>query len=147
MSDKDLDPFEIEFLPEFRKGRGPEEPFVNEYGVTIGDHDYRSENSPLENWTAGTDPSVMAGDEWVHPFKDIGFHTAENRDYFERGIPPRGGITMHPTIDTAYDYALGQAGDEGHEERSTGMDGSPNASGEREAGADAGAGDRGRERP
>lgn len=98
----DLDPFEIEFLPQFRKNRGPQEPFVNEYGVTIGDHEYDSPESPLNHWSKDTDPSIMAGDQWVHPFKDIGFHTQENRDYFEEGIPPKGGITMHPDKDVAY---------------------------------------------
>jgi len=99
----DLDPYEINFLPEFREGRGPREPFVNQYGVVIGDHDYESPQSPLENWSTDTDPSVMAGDEWVHPYKDIGFHSSENRDYFERGIPPQGGIFMHPDKNTAYE--------------------------------------------
>ncbi|WP_188888553.1 DUF3905 domain-containing protein [Paenibacillus radicis (ex Gao et al. 2016)] len=37
--DPGLDPYEIAFLPQFRKGRGEREPFVNEYGVVIGDHD------------------------------------------------------------------------------------------------------------
>lgn len=100
--DAELDPFEIEFLPQFRHNRGPRKPFVNQYGVVIGDHDYESEQSPLERWSVDTDPSVMSGDEWVHPFKDIGFHTAENKDYFEKGIPPQAGIFMHPDKDVAY---------------------------------------------
>ncbi|MBB3113004.1 hypothetical protein FHS18_005106 [Paenibacillus phyllosphaerae] len=103
--DPALDPFEIEFLPEFRSGRGPEAPFVNSHGVVIGDHDYVSAQSPLENWSIETDPAVMAGDEWVHPFKDIGFQTDENRDYFERGIAPKGGIFMHPDKNTGYGAA------------------------------------------
>lgn len=97
-----LDPFEIEFLPQFREGRGPQEPFVNEHGVTIGDHIYDSPESPLNHWSKDTDPSVMAGDQWVHPFKDIGFHTQENRDFFENGILPQVGIFMHPFNDSAY---------------------------------------------
>lgn len=100
--DPELDPFEIEFRPEFQTGRGPRAPFVNRHGVVIGDHDYESPNSPLENWSADTDPAVMSGDEWVHPYKDIGFHTAENRRLFEEGIPPQGGIFMHPDKDAAY---------------------------------------------
>ncbi|MGO4270965.1 DUF3905 domain-containing protein [Paenibacillus sp. TAF58] len=99
----DLDPFEIEFLPQFKQGRGPREAFVNEHGVVIGDHDYESDNSPLMNWTVETDPEVMAGDEWVHPFKDIGFQSAENREYFEKGIVPQSGIFMHPDKDVSYD--------------------------------------------
>jgi hypothetical protein len=110
--DPALDPFEIEFLPQFRQGDEPEAPFVNSQGVVIGDHDYESPNSPLENWDRSTDPAVMAGDEWVHPYKDIGFHTKENRDYFEQGIPPQGGTFMHPDKDVAYEYKLGQAEDE-----------------------------------
>jgi len=101
--DPELDPFEIEFLPEFREGRGPGGPFVNEHGVVIGDHDYASPNSPLENWTADTDPSVMSGDEWIHPFKDVGFHTEENRQLFEQGIQPHAGIFMHPDKDAAFE--------------------------------------------
>lgn len=109
-SDKthDLDPFEINFLPKFQQNRGPRTPFVNQHGVVIGDHDYESANSPLVNWDEDTDPFIMAGDEWVHPYKDIGFHTADNRDYFEKGIPPQGGIFMHPDKNVAYEYKVGQ---------------------------------------
>lgn len=116
----DLDPFEIEFLPQFRHNRGPEQPFVNEHGVTIGDHDYDSPESPLNHWSKDTDPSIMAGDEWVHPFKDIGFHTQENRDYFERGIPPQGGIYMHPDKDVAYPAYNSAAGDDEGQEKTEG---------------------------
>jgi len=94
--DSDLDPFEIEFKPKFRAGRGPREPFVNEHGVVIGDHDYASASSPLERWSEDTDPAVMAGEDWVHPYKDIGFRTRENRDLFERGIEPQAGAFTHP---------------------------------------------------
>ncbi|WP_229263856.1 DUF3905 domain-containing protein [Cohnella cholangitidis] len=98
--DSNLDPFEIEFRAEFRDNRGPREPFVNANGVVIGDHDYASDHSPLEQWSEETDPSVMAGEQWVHPFKDIGFRTKENRDLFEQGILP-SGLFMHPTHNTA----------------------------------------------
>jgi hypothetical protein len=101
-----MDPFEINFLPQFRQGRGPEGPFVNPYGVIIGDHEYVSEQSPLEQWTENTDPAIMAGDQWVHPFKDIGFQTTENREYFEQGIAPQSGIFMHPDKNVAYEYGL-----------------------------------------
>lgn len=99
--DSEMDPFEIEFRPEFRDNRGPREPFVNEHGVVIGDHDYSSANSPLEQWSKETEPSVMAGEQWVHPYKDIGFRTKENRDRFERGIAPSSGLFMHPTLQTS----------------------------------------------
>ncbi|UUZ82957.1 DUF3905 domain-containing protein [Paenibacillus sp. P26] len=101
-NDPELDPYEIEFLPEFRNERGPREPFVNEHGVLIGDHIYESENSPLNQWSKDTDPFVMSGDEWVHPYKDVGFQTSENRDLFEKGIPPKGHPFMHPDKDVAY---------------------------------------------
>ncbi|WP_123043368.1 DUF3905 domain-containing protein [Cohnella candidum] len=96
--DSSLDPFEIEFKSEFRGNRGPQEPFVNAQGVVIGDHDYASPQSPLEQWNRDTDPAVMAGEQWVHPYKDIGFRTRENRDLFERGIRPQAGTFMHPTL-------------------------------------------------
>ncbi|MFH5187182.1 DUF3905 domain-containing protein [Paenibacillus sp. TAB 01] len=68
----------------------------------IGDHVYGSPQSPLENWSKDVDPVVMAGDEWVHPYKDIGFHTSENLDLFEKGIAPQGGMFTHPDKDAAY---------------------------------------------
>lgn len=111
--DPALDPYEINFREEFLSGRGPREPFVNEYGVVIGDHMYDSPESPLNNWSKDTDPAVMSGDQWVHPFKDIGFHTRENRDYFERGIKLHGGMFMHPNEDAAYRINL-KVNDEDH---------------------------------
>jgi hypothetical protein len=107
-SNPELDPFEIEFLPEFQEGRGPQAAFVNKHGVVIGDHEYESEQSPLQQWTIDTDPEVMAGDEWVHPFKDIGFHSPENKDYFEKGITPQGGIFTHADKDVAYETFSGE---------------------------------------
>lgn len=103
--DGSLDPFEINFLPQFLEGRGPRKPFINEFGVTIGDHIYESPDSPLSQWTEETDPFVMAGDQWVHPFKDIGFQRDENRDYFEKGILPsaQGGRFMHPDKNASFD--------------------------------------------
>lgn len=106
--DPRLDPFEIEFRPEFSEGRGPREPFVNEHGVVIGDHDYASAQSPLENWSKDVDPETMSGEQWVHPYKDVGFQTADNRRMFEQGIPPQGGIFMHPDKDAAYPVSRSQ---------------------------------------
>ncbi|CAH1216781.1 hypothetical protein PAECIP111893_04170 [Paenibacillus plantiphilus] len=100
--DPELDPYEIQFLPNFRSGRGPRGPFINSSGVVIGDHMYESPQSPLSRWSEETDPAVMSGDQWVHPFKDIGFLSSENRDYFEKGIPPQGGVFMHPDKDVSY---------------------------------------------
>ncbi|MFZ7944265.1 MULTISPECIES: DUF3905 domain-containing protein [Bacillaceae] len=74
-------------------------PFVNEHGVTIGDSFYASENSPLENWSKDTDPSIMAGDEWVHPTNDIGWNTTENRELLESKRKPQASPFMHPTKD------------------------------------------------
>lgn len=75
------------------------EPFVNKFGVTIGDSLYASDNSPLENWTEDTDPEIMAGDEWVHPTNDIGWNTTENRELLESKRKPQASPFMHPTID------------------------------------------------
>ncbi|MED4603003.1 DUF3905 domain-containing protein [Paenibacillus validus] len=101
-NDPKLDPFEINFKPEFKSERGPREAFVNEHGVLIGDHEYESVESPLEQWNEDVDPAVMSGDEWVHPYKDIGFQTKENRDLFEEGIVPQGYPFMHSDKDVAY---------------------------------------------
>ncbi|WP_258171135.1 DUF3905 domain-containing protein [Paenibacillus sp. R14(2021)] len=98
----ELDPYEINFLPQFRSGRGTRAPFVNSSGVVIGDHQYESPESPLSQWSTETDPAVMSGSEWVHPFKDVGFLTSENRDYFEKGISPQSAVFMHPDEDAAY---------------------------------------------
>lgn len=80
----------------------PEEPFINEYGVVIGDSHYDSEHSPLNNWSTDTDPAIMSGDEWVHPTNDIGWNTRENRALAE-GLKPRAYPFMHPTHDTSKD--------------------------------------------
>lgn len=101
-NDSELDPFEINFRPEFEQNRGPREPFVNEHGVLIGDHEYQSDHSPLEQWDQNTDPEIMSGDGWVHPFKDVGFHTTENKELFEKGVVPQGVPFMHPDKDAAY---------------------------------------------
>lgn len=101
LDDSELDPFEIEFRAEFRDDRGPREPFVNDYGVVIGDHDYESPQSPLEQWSSDTDPAIMSGEQWVHPYKDIGFLTRENRDLFEKGIAPSSSLFMHPVHATS----------------------------------------------
>lgn len=79
-----------------------EPPFVNKYGVIIGDSKYASPNSPLENWTKETDPSIMSGDDWVHPTNDIGWNTTENRELLERKQKPQAEPLMHPTHDAGY---------------------------------------------
>lgn len=116
-NDPELDPFEIEFRQEFRQGRGPKEVFINEHGVLIGDHVYESDNSPLNRWSKDTDPSVMSGDEWVHPYKDVGFQTSENRDLFEQAIPPQGHPFQHPDKDVAYKSFRGTETEQDEEER------------------------------
>lgn len=82
--------------------RKHEKPFVNKYGVVIGDSHYESEESPLQQWSEETDPAVMAGDEWVHPTNDIGWNTTENRDLIEKGRKPNDSRFMHPTKDAGY---------------------------------------------
>lgn len=79
-----------------------EPPFINSYGVTIGDSKYASPNSPLENWSVDTDPEIMSGDEWVHPTNDIGWNSAENREMVESNKKPQGFPFMHPTIDVSH---------------------------------------------
>lgn len=77
-------------------------PFINKYGVVIGDSLYSSSNSPLENWSENIDPSIMAGDEWVHPTNDIGWNTPENRELIETKKVPQSSLFMHPTRDVGY---------------------------------------------
>ncbi|MEH7107104.1 DUF3905 domain-containing protein [Bacillus sp. JJ1764] len=85
------------------KGTGikMEAPFVNQHGVIIGDSQYASCNSPLENWSKETDPAVMAGEEWVHPTNDIGWNTTENRELLESKRRPQASPFMHPTKDVS----------------------------------------------
>lgn len=78
-----------------------ERPFVNRFGVVIGDHLYHSPNSPLNHWSNEIDPAIMAGDEWVHPTNDIGWKTEANRQLREYGLAPQGLFT-HPTHDVSY---------------------------------------------
>lgn len=78
------------------------EPFVNEYGVVIGDRFYDSAHSPLNNWSTDVDPAIMAGDQWVHPTNDIGCNSTENQELLEEGIPPQGVPFMHPSKDVSY---------------------------------------------
>lgn len=78
-----------------------EPPFTNRHGVIIGDSHYTSAESPLENWNDETDPSIMAGDEWVHPTNDIGWNTSENLELLEEQRNPKGYPFMHPTIDVS----------------------------------------------
>lgn len=77
-------------------------PFINKYGVVIGDSKYASENSPLENWSKETDPAIMSGDEWIHPTNDIGWNSPENRDLLEKKKKPNAIPFMHPTKDVGH---------------------------------------------
>jgi hypothetical protein len=94
--------YQIDFLPYFEQHRGSKEPFVNEYGVVIGDRNYNSSDSPMNQWSTEIDPSIMSGDQWVHPYNDVGFNTRENRDIFEKGVAPLAYPFMHPTKDVSY---------------------------------------------
>jgi len=90
--------------PSFKNtGMEMQAPFVNSFGVTIGDSKYLSKNSPLENWSVETDPAVMSGSEWVHPTNDIGWNTPENVMLLENLKPPKASPFMHPTIDVSRD--------------------------------------------
>lgn len=89
--------------PSFKgTGMSIQPPFVNKYGVTIGDSRYASPNSPLENWSKETDPRVMAGDEWIHPTNDIGWNSVENRELLEEKRQPQASPFMHPTKDVSH---------------------------------------------
>ena len=81
------------------KGTGSKRlpPFVNSFGVTIGDSYYTSKESPLENWSDNVDPAVMSGSEWVHPTNDIGWNTPENKELIENKLLPQTNPYMHPT--------------------------------------------------
>jgi hypothetical protein len=78
-------------------------PFMNSYGVTIGDSYYTSKGSPLENWSKEIDPAIMSGSEWVHPTNDIGWNTPENHDLLNRSKQPHSEIFMHPSLDVGKD--------------------------------------------
>ncbi|MDP4085738.1 MAG: DUF3905 domain-containing protein [Bacillota bacterium] len=89
--------------PSFKNtGIHMEPPFINKYGVIIGDSKYSSENSPLENWSKETDPEIMSGDEWVHPTNDIGWNSTENRKLLEKKKKPNASPFMHPTKDVSH---------------------------------------------
>ncbi|MGM7720059.1 DUF3905 domain-containing protein [Metabacillus sp. Hm71] len=77
-------------------------PFVNKYGVTIGDSFYDSKESPLNQWSDDIDPAIMSGDQWVHPTNDIGWNTPENRALIEEMKKPQGVPFMHPDKDAGY---------------------------------------------
>lgn len=88
--------------PDYKQAnRSMEKPFVNEFGVVIGDSFYDSPESPLNQWSTETDPAVMAGDRWVHPTNDIGWNRPENKKLLENQ-PPKGSPFMHPTKDVSY---------------------------------------------
>ncbi len=88
--------------PDYKRAdREMEKPFVNEFGVVIGDSFYDSPESPLNQWSTETDPAVMAGDRWVHPTNDIGWNRPENRELLENRRP-NGVPFMHPTKDVSY---------------------------------------------
>lgn len=89
--------------PDF-KGTGIDmkPPFINDYGVVIGDSLYSSPNSPLEQWSDETDPEIMSGEQWVHPTNDIGWNTTENRELLEIQKHPQAYPFMHPTQDVSH---------------------------------------------
>jgi Protein of unknown function (DUF3905) len=89
--------------PDYKNAtRSIQRPFVNEFGVVIGDSFYDSPESPINQWSAETDPSVMAGDQWVHPTNDIGWNSIENQELLEDKETERARF-MHPTFDVSKD--------------------------------------------
>lgn len=89
--------------PDFKNSsRSIQKPFVNEFGVVIGDSLYNSGDSPINSWSTETDPSIMSGDQWVHPTNDIGWNTVENRELLEDNQEGYDGARfMHPTLDVS----------------------------------------------
>ncbi|MFX3623017.1 MAG: DUF3905 domain-containing protein [Ectobacillus sp.] len=84
-------------FPSFKgTGIAMQPPFTNKYGVVIGDSQYNSSHSPLNNWSDEVDPAIMAGDDWVHPTNDIGWIAPENQELLEKKKHPDKGIFMHP---------------------------------------------------
>lgn len=78
-------------------------PFVNRYGVVIGDSDYDSPHSPLNNWSEDVDPEIMSGDEWIHPTNDIGWNSKENRELLESKRETKSKQPfMHPMRDASF---------------------------------------------
>ncbi|MFD1017961.1 DUF3905 domain-containing protein [Thalassobacillus hwangdonensis] len=84
-------------VPEEKK----QKPFVNPYGVTIGDSYYDSMNSPLNHWSEEIDPAIMSGSEWVHPTNDIGWNTSHNRKLMETNYYEKRKNFSHPTHDVS----------------------------------------------
>lgn len=88
--------------PSFKEtGIKMEAPFVNRYGVVIGDSLYDSNQSPLNNWSDDVDPAIMAGDAWVHPTNDIGWNTEENHEVLHKKRVENGFLN-HDTHDASY---------------------------------------------
>ncbi|MFD3447497.1 DUF3905 domain-containing protein [Microbacteriaceae bacterium 4G12] len=89
-------PHQMNF-PSFKKtGITMQEPFRNEYGVIIGDSQYNSANSPLNNWSDDVDPAIMAGEEWIHPTNDIGWTSPENQELLKQKKNETQDMFMHP---------------------------------------------------
>ena len=89
-------PHQMNF-PSF-KGTGitMQPPFTNEYGVIIGDSQYNSKNSPLNDWSDDIDPAIMAGDQWIHPTNDIGWISEENQELLQKNNNDSEDTFMHP---------------------------------------------------
>ncbi|WP_094701580.1 DUF3905 domain-containing protein [Brevibacillus laterosporus] len=90
--------------PDFKQARiSMQAPFVNQYGITIGDSAYDSADSPINNWSRDVDPAIMAGPEWVHPTNDIGWNTSENRELLEKQqLSKKKGMFTHLDKDVSY---------------------------------------------
>lgn len=88
--------------PTFRyQGKKLQKPFLNSYGVVIGDSKYDSPQSPLNHWSEEIDPAIMSGPEWVHPTNDIGWNTYENRQLAEENVIIDKDLFTHPYMDTS----------------------------------------------
>ncbi|AUM63639.1 DUF3905 domain-containing protein [Brevibacillus laterosporus] len=90
--------------PDFKQAHiSMQAPFVNQYGIMIGDSAYNSADSPINNWSRDVDPAIMAGPEWVHPTNDIGWNTRENRELLEnQQLRKKKDMFTHLDKDVSY---------------------------------------------
>ncbi|WP_242142492.1 MULTISPECIES: DUF3905 domain-containing protein [unclassified Bacillus cereus group] len=89
-------PHQINFPSYKGSGKKMQEPFTNQYDVVIGDSQYNSPNSPLNQWSDDIDPAIMSGEEWIHPTNDIGWISEENQKLLKNKSKKTEDIFMHP---------------------------------------------------
>jgi hypothetical protein len=58
-------------------------------------------NTPLDNWSKDTDPSILSGDQYVDNDHDLGTTRRENLERLAGQRNPVAAPFMHPTHDTS----------------------------------------------